>query len=127
MIRYEDLVARPEDHAQTLCAFLDLYFEPSLLTPYDGNKARMLGGLGDPNILQHSAIDPALAERWRLAQPPRALSAAAVEVAAQLGYSLHESTEPSGPVDPAAALSSLLADAPDDAADQAWDTLYDDD
>ena len=43
LVHYEDLVRRPEQTMKELCALLGLPFEPSVLTPYEGE--RMTGGV----------------------------------------------------------------------------------
>ena len=96
VITYEDYVARPDKTMMNICEFLDLPFEKSLLTPYDGNKQRMMGGLGDPNILQHKGIEAALGETWKNINLPHTLRKETVDLAQQLGYKLPEESQPIG-------------------------------
>ena len=93
-LRYEDLVRAPESALRSLTEFLDLSFEESLLDPYGGG--RMIDGPGDPDIFQHDGIDAKLADAWRYARLPRALSEETLELAAHLGYetTLHGAATP---------------------------------
>jgi len=81
---YEDLVAGPETKMRELCQFLCIPFDDAPLNPFDEVSQR-LGG-GDPNLLTHRQIDPALATGWKKRPPPQALSPFTREVAAELGY-----------------------------------------
>jgi pimeloyl-ACP methyl ester carboxylesterase len=85
------LVQSPEAEMRRLAEFLELPFEPSLLTPHatgrmtDGVKR---GGaqVGDPNFSTRKAINPLLAHvdpSWRTAHP---LTATTLAVATALGY-----------------------------------------
>ncbi|HEY9735750.1 MAG TPA: SDR family NAD(P)-dependent oxidoreductase, partial [Trichocoleus sp.] len=38
VLRYEDLVSSPEDAMRRLCTFLELPFDPAVLTPYEGKR-----------------------------------------------------------------------------------------
>lgn len=89
-VRYEDLVRDPRSAMLALGEFLELPFDEALLAPYDGRRERMMGGLGDPNILLHQRIDPSLGEVWKHLKFPRALDASTQELAQQLGYTLPE-------------------------------------
>ncbi|HSP77792.1 MAG TPA: sulfotransferase, partial [Myxococcaceae bacterium] len=93
-VRYEDLVADPAKVMQGLCTFLDLPFDERVLQPYDGKRERMIGGLGDPNILHHNRIDSGLGEAWKRIKWPRPLDAGTRAVAERLGYSLPEESTP---------------------------------
>jgi hypothetical protein len=101
-IHYETLVRSPEDTARSLCAFLDIPFEPALVSPYEGE--RMTDGvhptslpLDDPNFQSHKRIEPALADAWKLIELPIALRPETEALAAELGYSPPRSAA-SGPV-----------------------------
>ena len=93
IVRYEELVSEPETQSRRILEFLGLPFDPRVLTPYagdrmtDGLESRSLG-IGDPNFLNHSAIDPSLGEVWREVDLDRDLGATAAELALQLGYEL---------------------------------------
>jgi hypothetical protein len=118
MVRYEDLVREPDAAMRGLCRFLELPYDTSVLQPYDGRRQRMIGGLGDPNILGHSAIDADLAEAWKKVRWPRRLDAATHELAVRLGYTIDEriAPAPGGEKSPATMerLLSELAELPDD-------------
>ncbi len=97
-IRYEDLVRRPEDSIDHICAFLGIATDSAVLRPYDG--ARMTDGvhgrsrsIGDPNFLTHDRIEADLADAWREVSLPGPLGPAAQELAARFDYPL---TEPAG-------------------------------
>jgi len=99
-IRYEDLVREPERVMREACDFLQIPFDPAVLSPYAGN--RMADGvhpqsvaIGDPDFLAHTGVDRRLGERWRDVHLPRPLGDAARRVAAEMGYEL--------PAEPAAA------------------------
>lgn len=97
LVRYEDLVQEPERIMRDLCALMDLPYEPALITPYDGRRERMMGGIGDPNILTHTGIDPTLADKWREITLPRRLDPSTKKLAEQFGYELPDNYEaPSG-------------------------------
>ncbi len=87
---YEDMVREPADTMRALGEFLGVPFDEALLTPYDGRRERMMGGLGDPNILAHQKIDPELADAWKKVKLPRPLDASTQQLARELGYTLPE-------------------------------------
>ena len=93
LVRYEDMVGDPAAVMTRLCNFLGIPFDEAVLTPYDGRRERMTGGLGDPNIFQHKQIDPALGETWKKVRLPRLLDPSTVEIATKLGYTLPRETE----------------------------------
>ena len=90
MVKFEDLVKQPEATMQGLCQFLEIPFQEALIHPYDGKRERMMGGLGDPNILRHQQIDPKLADVWKSIQLPRPLDSGTIEIAKRLGYEVNE-------------------------------------
>lgn len=88
-VSYEHLVQAPQSVMPELCEFLEIPFEPSMLTPHaprrmtDGLKP---GGLGDSNFFRRHGIVAALAEvdpAWRVNHP---LGPATQTVAGKLGY-----------------------------------------
>jgi phthiocerol/phenolphthiocerol synthesis type-I polyketide synthase E len=121
LVRYEDLVREPDPAMRDLCRFLELPYDPGVLEPYDGRRQRMIGGLGDPNILGHSAIDPDLAEAYKKVSWPRRLDPTTHELAVGLGYAIDERIAPAPRKEstPAAMerLLSELAELPDDQVD----------
>lgn len=88
VIRYEDLVAAPEPALRAICASLGIGFDPAVLRPYEGPRMRMLDGVGDPNLHEHSTIEAALGDAWRHARPPRPLGRDARALAERFGYEL---------------------------------------
>jgi pimeloyl-ACP methyl ester carboxylesterase len=91
VVRYEDLVASPEETARIILARMGLDYDPAVLSPYGGG--RMTDGvagpgspIGDPNFHLRSAIEPALSDAWRQSAPARALSPETAALASELGY-----------------------------------------
>jgi acyl transferase domain-containing protein/alpha-beta hydrolase superfamily lysophospholipase/acyl carrier protein len=90
-LSYESLVSTPEREMRRVAAFLDIRYDPTLVTPYDGRRmteAVVAGAapIDDPNFLHHDRIDAALADAWRDVRLPRPLVPETVELANQLGY-----------------------------------------
>jgi phthiocerol/phenolphthiocerol synthesis type-I polyketide synthase E len=97
-VRFEDLVKNPAAIMKDICTFLEIPYQDTVLTPYDGKKERMMGGLGDPNILSHNCIDPKLADVWKEIRLPYLLDESTKTIACQLGYELTED-EKEQPID----------------------------
>ncbi|MBD2257782.1 type I polyketide synthase [Pseudanabaena sp. FACHB-2040] len=103
VLRYEDLVTDPETAMRQLCAFLELPFDPAVLTPYEGQ--RMTDGVransmavDDPNFRQRRRIEANLAEAWRAVELPLTLTAPTQALSADFGYELpRESTAATTP------------------------------
>ncbi|HTF96489.1 MAG TPA: ACP S-malonyltransferase [Cellvibrio sp.] len=99
LIRYEDLVAHPENIMRSLCSWLELPFEMEMLKPYEGNK--MTDGLreaslsiGDPNFNQHRKIESHFADNWKHhADKINYLNPAAVALAQEFGYLVDDAPE----------------------------------
>ncbi|MGG6240881.1 alpha/beta fold hydrolase [Nodosilinea sp. AN01ver1] len=92
-LRYEDLVVDPEPAMRNLCTFLELPFDPAVLTPYEGR--RMTDGVSaqsmavdDPNFRQRSRIEAHLAKIWQGIQLPHRLNSTSQALAAQFDYPL---------------------------------------
>ncbi|MBU8895092.1 acyltransferase domain-containing protein [Corallococcus sp. M34] len=102
-VRYEDLVADPTKVMTGVCNFLGLPFDERMVQPYDGKKERMMGGLGDPNILQHQGIEKNLGDSWKRIKWPRGLDATTHEVIARLGYPMEGAMAAPAPSAPAKA------------------------
>lgn len=91
-LSYEALVEEPEPVLRQFCQWLEIDFEPSLLTPYEGH--RLIRGahpdslpIGDPNFLKHQHIDASLADAWKKKQNRLSqLSQNTLAFARQLGY-----------------------------------------
>ncbi len=97
-VRYEDLVADPTKVMTGVAHFLGLEFDERMVQPYDGKKDRMMGGLGDPNILQHQGIEKKMGESWKRIKWPRAFDASTHAVIERLGYSVEGATPAQAPV-----------------------------
>ena len=83
-LRYEDLVAAPEERLREISSFLDLEFEPAML---EYHRSVDRSALGDhPRLAQPPARD---VRRWREEMEPREselFEAIAGELLAELGY-----------------------------------------
>ncbi len=93
LVRYEELVARPQKVMTEICQFLDLPFAPQVLTPYQGDRMtdgvhRTSMSLGDPNFRNHQQIEAHLAETWREIKLPQFLGGYAQQIASRLNYEL---------------------------------------
>jgi Sulfotransferase family len=91
-VAYELLVNEPERVTRNLCTFLEVEFQQSVLTPYQGT--RMTDGTqsevaapGDPNFQFHQDIDAQIADAWREIDF-QSLSTEARDLAAKLSYDL---------------------------------------
>ncbi|MEM7593996.1 MAG: alpha/beta fold hydrolase, partial [Cyanobacteria bacterium P01_A01_bin.83] len=99
LVYYEDLVSRPQEVLTGICQFLEIPFNPAVLTPYQGD--RMTDGvndtamsLGDPNFLNHQQIDAQLGSAWRDIKLPSPLSTYTQQLAQQLKYELTQEANP---------------------------------
>jgi acyl transferase domain-containing protein/alpha-beta hydrolase superfamily lysophospholipase len=97
-MKYEQLVTDPEAVARSLCAFLEIPFEPAMLKPYEG--ARMTDGvharslpIGDPAFLSHSEIDSKLANAWRVVELPWTVGPETSDLAETFGYQVQPQHE----------------------------------
>ena len=71
-VRFEDLVAAPDQEIARLCAFAGLELEADMLRPQEDKKKRMTDGLhkqstmiGDWKFFTHAGIEASAAESWR--------------------------------------------------------------
>ena len=101
VLSYENLVTDTIASARALCEVAGVPYREEMADPYAERNAATFapaaeGGLGagDPNMLARRGVDPALADAWRRASPPAALSPFAAHVAARLGYRLPPWKEP---------------------------------
>jgi hypothetical protein len=89
---YEDLVANPARSLARICEFLELPFEPAVLSPYGGSVHTRFDyrghgpALGDINFLEHRGIDSSLGGRWATARLPQRLGEVTSALAATFGY-----------------------------------------
>jgi acyl transferase domain-containing protein/aryl carrier-like protein len=86
-VRFEDLVADPDRSMRAVCAALGVDRRPEVLVPYDGG-ARMIDGVGDPNLHEHDRIEPELGDAWRRIRLRNKLGPEARALAEELGYEL---------------------------------------
>jgi hypothetical protein len=108
LLRYEDLVKDPRGIMGELCEFLEIPFDEMVLQPYDNKRERMITGIGDPNILEHSAIDPQLGETWRQIVLPHQLGEPARRLATEYGYELPAVRAPEPDLTDADTLARIL-------------------
>jgi len=84
LVYYEGLVTDPRKTMNGICEFFGFPFHESALNPYSGSSRDF--ELGDPNLRNHSSVDPALATAWQKKRPPQELSDFTKRVADELGY-----------------------------------------
>ncbi|HIK43743.1 MAG TPA: alpha/beta fold hydrolase, partial [Leptolyngbyaceae cyanobacterium M65_K2018_010] len=117
VLRYEDLVSDPETEMGRVCHFLELPFDPAVLSPYEGR--RMTDGVraqslavDDPNFRQRDRIEANLATVWQSIQLPRPLTPTSQAIARQFDYSLPQEAQSwtVGASPRTTAPTSLLAD-----------------
>ncbi len=92
-VSYERLVSDPLAVTTRICKFLDIPFDPALLSPYSGRRYTedfdgKGAAIGDPNFLTHGRIDPSLASRGIQAHSNRPLGQATRKIASLLRYSI---------------------------------------
>lgn len=94
-LAFEDMVRDPEREMVALCERLGLSYAAEMTKPYENTASKMTDGLhaestpmGDTHFLERTAIDPAVAERWRGVKLERPLGALTIELAARFGYEL---------------------------------------
>jgi amino acid adenylation domain-containing protein len=92
-MRFEDLVERPRDLMDQMCATLGLEFHPGLLEPYADLDTKMTDGIhpdstpmGDTKFLERRGIDPKVAEDSRRVATDNFLSDITWTLASSLGY-----------------------------------------
>ncbi|HSF40181.1 MAG TPA: amino acid adenylation domain-containing protein [Thermoanaerobaculia bacterium] len=90
-LRFEDLLAAPEERLREVCDWLEVPFDEQMLRPYEGRK--MTDGLhaesrlhGDPRFHEHRGIDPAVAGRWKEGVRLADLAAITRQQMAAFGY-----------------------------------------
>jgi amino acid adenylation domain-containing protein len=91
-MHFEDLVERPRELMEQLCARLGLEFHPALLEPYSGMHKKMIDGIhpdstpmGDTKFLERRSIDPTVAGSWRGVAADNFLSDISWALASSLG------------------------------------------
>ncbi len=100
LLRFEDLLFRPEAEIRRLCDFLSLPFSEEMLQPYQGQK--MTDGLkdssqmvGDFKFYLHQNINNNVADKWRKFHKEDFLSARTEELAALFNYETRTEISPS--------------------------------
>jgi len=94
-ISYEQLVTEPHETITGVCKFLNIDFEKQLLEPYSGKRMtdgihqRSLG-IGDPNFMNHTSINPDLADKWKQVNLQDKLQSKTEKLATTLGYNLQQ-------------------------------------
>ena len=90
---FENLVTQPRRVMEDVCAFLNLEFDEEVLTPHKNQAGKMTDGsrpssrmLGDPKFHNYKSIDPGVADSWKHADRPVALSEITWRLAEVLGY-----------------------------------------
>ena len=90
-IRFEDLLANPDEKLHQVCSFLNIEFSEEMLKPYHGNKmtdgARQHSQMvGDFKFYLHKDINPRVASKWKKHHSSDFLSDIAWELAQYFGY-----------------------------------------
>ena len=90
---FEDMVKDPRNVMEKVCEFLKLEFDEEVLTPYENQEGKMTDGptplsrmLGDAKFHTHKNIDPSIADVWKHADRPVAVSEITWQLAEDLGY-----------------------------------------
>ncbi|MBQ4862182.1 SDR family NAD(P)-dependent oxidoreductase [Pseudoalteromonas sp. MMG013] len=99
-IKFEDLIATPNEELRALCEFLNVPYEEAMLEPYSGSSNLMTSPeilVGDPNFHRHSGISTDVAQKWRDDMSVNDLADFTREFAASIGYEMQESV-PQQPV-----------------------------
>ncbi len=91
LVRFEDLVHKPEETVRGICQLLEIEFQPKMLNIYNGEK--MLDGvypesplLGDPQFFSHKRIDSNMADNWKLLSENDSMGEETLELAECYGY-----------------------------------------
>ncbi|MCP5155942.1 MAG: SDR family NAD(P)-dependent oxidoreductase, partial [Ectothiorhodospiraceae bacterium] len=125
-VRYEDLVREPEPVMREMCRFLDVEFDPAVLDPYA--RGAVIGGVGDPDILQHDGVDPRLADAWERVELARPVDPRTAALAARFDYTLPGNDSDAGSDDALLArLDRMSAEEIDALFQQTFDGSGDDD
>ncbi|MGP4110790.1 sulfotransferase family protein [Streptomyces sp. 4N509B] len=73
-VRYEELTGEPESTMRSVCAFLDVAWEPRMLHYGDGGPGSFLPGLGDWGArIESGRILPRRTHSWGESAPPESL------------------------------------------------------
>lgn len=98
-IRFEDLVAQPQAVMEHAAHFLDLDFDPAMLTPQAEQQSRMTDPvhplarmLGDVRFHEHHGIDASRAYHWQQDDSGLRLGEPTWQLAEEFGYQRTEPT-----------------------------------
>lgn len=118
-IKFEDLIAKPNEELRALCEFLNVPYEETMLEPYSGSSNLMTSPdilVGDPNFHRHSGISTDVAQKWRDDMSVNDLADFTREFAASIGYEMQESASEKS-------LSDTAVDELEGLSDQELDAL----
>ena len=113
-LRFTDLVSRPRESMEALCAKLGVPFDPALLDPYENASSAAANDIhtaDDPRFHEHGAIKPEVAEGWRGVLADNFLSQLTWELAEELGYEKPRELRPVHSVQPVQAVHPVPEDA----------------
>ncbi len=88
-LKFEDLLANPEESCQSICQFIGVEYDGEMLFPYKEKQQRMTSEyrmLGDPKFHMHKDINPNVANKWSENINPKILSNETLLLALQMGY-----------------------------------------
>jgi hypothetical protein len=92
-MRFEDMVTRPREIMEEMCATLGLEYHPTLVEPYRNIDKKMTDGIyrdstpmGDTKLLERRTIDPKVADSWRGVLTDDFLGDETWDLAISLGY-----------------------------------------
>lgn len=89
LLRYEELLDRPEESLRAVCAFLGEEYEPAMLRYFEGEEARKSAALSESWKNTASPVQKGNHGRWRTeldAQDVRMVEASAAPIMRRLGY-----------------------------------------
>ena len=100
LIKFEDLLIKPESSLKEVCQFVSCEFHPDMLKIHENRRDRMTDGihalskmLGDVKFHSHKRIDPKVARNWEKHFPHDCLGDITKEVARSLGYEYFSRSE----------------------------------
>lgn len=117
-IKFEDLTAAPAEAMHEISDFLGIAFDERMLNPYRDEEQRMTGvlragarPLGDVKFHNYSAVENAVAERWREEYREDFLSEEAAALARSMGYALLADEQRASQIRPVDALTDAEVEA----------------
>lgn len=85
VIYFESLLNKPKDNIKALCSFLNITWEPEMLTQFKP-KVNIKSGLGDPFFSKHASVDSAPAFAWKKQYGENMLEESTLGLMRHLGY-----------------------------------------